>query len=77
MLLVVVSVDGKIVLLTPVSDGKAAVGLFLEADFPSGKLSLMQFLFSAHGNLLKMNRPDRANCATATNVIKRLSHELR
>ena len=54
---VVVSVNGKVVLLTPLYDGQATGFLIGEPGSPFLKMSLMKFLFCIHGIiLLKVTR---------------------
>ena len=66
---VIVGMDGIVILFTPLSDGEAAVSLFLEETDPLIEFCLMNFLFCVHENLLN----DIAR--NARKYLESLSHE--
>ena len=67
--------DRMVVLFTPLSDGKTAVGLLLEEADPLIEFCMMNFLFCVHENLLNDIARNARIAQIARKYLKSLSHE--
>ena len=78
---VIIGVERKIILFTPLPDSKAAGFLIGKSDGPFLKMDLVKFLFCIHEMILldKMNtnRANRANCTNSCleMLLERLSQK--